>query len=120
MMKKLKLINAVLCALLICMLMPVSGSLSVSADSYYPMACSAGQFEVSSINNDGSFTKISCHGNLKDAKTAMKKNSDYVVRYGKSYSPTKIVAMNSGLAYSYPGRRNSSTMYLFQNPLERA
>ncbi|MBQ6478274.1 MAG: glucosaminidase domain-containing protein [Erysipelotrichaceae bacterium] len=118
-MKKFRLINIVLCALLICILIPVSGSFSVSADSYYPMACSTGQFEVSSINDDGSFTKISCHANFNDAIKAMKKNDDYVVRYGKSYSPTRIVAMNSGLAYSYPGRRNSSTMYLFQNPLER-
>ena len=49
----------------------------------------------------------------------MKANNDYVVRYSKSYSPTKIVAMNSGFVYTYPGRGNSSTMSLYQNPNAR-
>ncbi|MBR5755225.1 MAG: glucosaminidase domain-containing protein [Erysipelotrichaceae bacterium] len=83
------------------------------------MSCPANQFEVSYINDDGSLSKVSCHDTFNDAKNAMKANKDYVVRYSKSYSPTKIVAMNDGLAYSYPGRRNSSTMYLIQNPSDR-
>ncbi|MBO4920259.1 MAG: glucosaminidase domain-containing protein, partial [Erysipelotrichaceae bacterium] len=119
-MKKLTyLLKTMLAAFILCTLMPINGGFSVSADSYYPMACSTGEFEVSYINDDGSFSKISCHGSFNEAKKKMKENSDYVVRYSKSYSPSKIVAMNTGLAYSYPGRRNSSTMYLFQNPLAR-
>ena len=118
-MKKHRLLKSMLAAFIICSIMPFNGSFTVSADSYYPMGCSTSEFEVSYINDDGSFSKISCHSSFNAAKQAMKANSDYVVRYSKSYSPAKIVAMNSGLAYSYPGRRNSSTMYLFQNPMER-
>lgn len=119
MMKKHRLLKTMLAAFIICTIMPLNGSFTVSADSYYPMACSTSEFEVSYINDDGSMSKISCHSSFNEAKQAMKANSDYVVRYSKSYSPSKIVAMNSGLAYSYPGRRNSSTMYLFQNPQAR-
>ena len=100
-------------------LLPFSGSFKAAADSYYPMGCSVGLFEVSYINDDGTFSTISCHDSFSSAKSEMKNNKDYVVRYSKSYSPSKIVAMNDGLAYSYPGRRNSSTMYLIQNPSER-
>ncbi len=105
--------------LLILALMPKSDIFSVHADSYYAMGCPASQFEVSYINDDGSFSKISCHDSFSSAKSEMKTNKDYVVRYSKSYSPSRIVAMNSGLAYTYPGRRNSSTMYLIQNPSDR-
>lgn len=102
---------------MICLsLMPFIGSFEVEAATYYSMGCPTGQFEVSNINDDGSFTTVSCHSTFSDAKKAMKKNNDYVVRYGKSYSPTGIVAMNSGLVYSYPGRSGSSTMYIYQNP----
>jgi len=102
---------------MICLsLMPLMGRFGVEAASYYSMGCPAGQFEVSNINNDGTFTMVSCHNSLSEAKKAMKKNDDYVVRYGKSYSPTGIVAMNSGLVYSYPGRSGSSTMNIYQNP----
>ena len=100
-------------------LMPFNGSFQAEAASYYSMGCPTGQFEVSYINDDGSFATISCHGTFSEAKNAMKKNKDYVVRYGKSYSPTGIVAMNSGLAYSYPGRSGSSTMNIYQNPLAK-
>lgn len=106
-------------AIMMISIMPVFGSFAVAADEYYPMACAYGEFEVSYIEDDGTFSKISCHSNFKDAKKAMKANEDYVVRYAKSYSPSKIVAMNSGLAYTYPGRRNSSIMYLYQNPNEK-
>ena len=99
--------------------MPLTGVFKIQAATYYPMACAANEFEVSLINDDGSFTKVSCHSSFDEAKKQMAKNNDYVVRYSKSYSPTKIVAMNSGNAYSYPGRRNSSTMYLVQNPKDR-
>ena len=91
----------------------------VFADNYYPMGCANNEFEVSIINDDGSFSKVECHSSYSKAKKLMKKNDDYVIRYSKSYSPTKIIAMNSGVAYSYPGRRNSSIMYLYQNPNDR-
>ena len=99
--------------------MPLTGVFHVTAATYYPLACSASEFEVSYINDDGSFSKISCHSSFSEAKSMMKTDRNYVVRYSKSYSPTKIVAMNTGLAYTYPGRRNSSTMNIIQNPSDR-
>lgn len=111
-----KVFSILFVAVLTIVILPFGSSFNtLQADSYYPMACNANEFEVSDIKSDGSLVKVSCHSNFADAKNAMKKNDDYVVRYSKSYSPTKIVAMNSGLAYTYPGRRNSLTMYLYQN-----
>ena len=114
-----KYLKLLVIAFILISLLPLSGDFSAAADDYYSMACDAGQFEVSYIEDDGSFSKISCHSNFKEAKKAMKANPDYVVRYGKSYSPSKIVAMNSGFAYTYPGRRNSSIMNLYQDPTNR-
>jgi len=117
--KMKKAISLLLSIFILLLLLPTGNLFHVQAESYYPMACSTNEFEVSYINDDGSFSKISCHGSFSSAVKEMKKNDDYVIRYGKSYSPSKIVAMNSGVAYSYPGRRNSSIMYLYQNPLQR-
>ena len=114
-----RLLTLILTAIVMISIMPVYGSFAAAADEYYSMACSYSEFEVSYIEDDGSFTKISCHSSFNDAKKAMKANEDYVVRYAKSYSPSKIVAMNSGLVYTYPGRRNSSVMYLYQDPSEK-
>ena len=111
-----KLLCVLLTSLILIDIMPLFGAFHVAADDHYSYGCEVGQFEVSYIEDDGSFSKISCHDDLSSAKKAMKANPDYVVRYSKSYSPSKIVAMNSGLAYTYPGRRNSSTMNLYQDP----
>ena len=96
-------------------IIPFNTSFKVKANIYYSYGCNSDEFELSYIENDGSFTKVSCHSNFDEAKKAMKANKDYVVRYSKSYSPTMIVAMNEGLAYTYPGRSNSSTMNIYQN-----
>ena len=111
-----KLIELSLLSILIISLLPLKGSFKVEADGYYPMACAADEFEVSYINDDGSLSKVSCHSSFDEAKQAMKANENYVVRVEEGYSPTKIIAMNSGLAYSYPNRRSSSIMDLYQNP----
>ena len=112
-----KLFITSIASLLIIMALPICNSFSnrLSSEEYYPIACNVNEFEVSYIEDNGSLTKVSCHSNYGDAKNAMKANADYVVRYDKSFSPTKIVAMNSGLAYTYPGRGGSSTMNLYQN-----
>ena len=106
-------------ALIFVSILPFTGIIVLKSDEYYSMACAVDEFEVSYIEGDGSFTKVSCHSSFDEAKRAMKANEDYVVRYSKSYSATKIVAMNSGLVYSYPGRRNSSTMTIYQDPSHR-
>ena len=114
-----KFLIVFLTSMMILGILPAFGSFSLAADDYYSMACEYGQFEVSYIEDDGTFSKVSCHSGFDEAKKAMKANNDYVVRYAKSYSPSKIVAMNSGLAYSYPGRRNSSIMNLYQDPSQK-
>ena len=111
-----KLFSILLITLIAIGVLPFTNSLKTEASSYYSYGCSASQFEVAYINDDGSFSNVSCHGTFSEAKSAMKANKDYVVRFSKSYSPTLIVAMNYGLVYTYPGRGNSSTMNIYQNP----
>ena len=112
-----KLLNFTISALFIISILPAfSGAFKLEAANNYSFACSSSEFEVSYIEDDGSLTKVSCHSSLDDAKSAMKANNDYVVRHNSSYSKSKIVAMNSGLAYSYPNRRGTNTMYLYQDP----
>ena len=84
-----------------------------SYSDLYPMQCNA--FEVDTVNDNGGFTKKGCYNSFDEAKTAMNQNgSDAVVRHSSSYSPTKIIAMVSGIAYSYPMRSGSSTTTVFQ------
>lgn len=71
-----------------------------SSAGEYPYACSVA-YEVDYINDDGSLKLIDCFGDFNSAKTKMKENKDYVVRNVDAYSPSKIIAMNSGLAYSF-------------------
>ena len=110
-----KLILLTLLSILFINLLPLKGSFRVEADTYYPMACAADEFEVSYIEDDGSFSKVSCHGSFEEAKKAMKGNENYVVRVENGYSPSKIIAMNSGLAYAYPNRLGSSIQDVYQN-----
>ncbi len=84
-----------------------------SYSSLYPMQCSA--FEVDTVNDNGGFTKKGCYSSFSEAKTAMAQNgNDAVVRHSSSYSPTKIIAMVSGIAYSYPMRDGYSTADVYQ------
>lgn len=112
-----KIFIALFSTLLLSVILPLGNSFKVEidADSYYPMGCSVNEFEVSYIQDDGDLNKVSCHSSFADAKAKMKTSSDYVVRHANSYSPTKIIAMNSGVAYSYPARSGSITMNLYQN-----
>lgn len=108
-----------ICLLTISMFLPVTGKVlktqkNINADSLYPVACEI--FEVSEAQDDGSFKKVSCHSDFSSAKKAMKANEDYVVRMASGYSPMKIVAMNSGYAYSYPARSGSTTMDIYYTP----
>lgn len=89
------------------------------AEENYPQAC--GNFEVSYIQDDGSFRQEACFADFASAKQRMKElGGDYVVRSANSYSPTKIVAMNSGLAYAYPGRGKKATLNIYEDLYERS
>ncbi len=82
---------------------------NVNADSF---PCEI--YSVDYINDQGGFDNVGCYSDYASAKAKMKENEDYVVRHAQGYSPTKIVAMNSGLVYSYP-RGSSSTMNIYQD-----
>lgn len=85
----------------------------VQASSEYPMNCST--FEVDTVNDQGGFTLIGCYNDFITAKNVMKNSGvDAVIRHGRSESPTSIIAMNSGIAISYPARSNSSTLTITQ------
>ena len=67
----------------------------------YPMHCNV--FEVSVVNNNGGFDKKECVNDFNTAKNKMYAyGNDAVVRHYASLSPSKIVAMSSGVAVSYP------------------
>lgn len=106
--------------LAIFLLIPIIGIFKVNADDYYSYACGL-NYEVSYINNDGEFDKVECYENYDDAVNKMHElGGDHVVRHYKSYSPTKIIAMNSGLAYTYPGRGGVMTMNIYEDMEDRS
>lgn len=112
-----KIVISLFTTLLLTTILPIGDVFKneINAEAYYPIGCSIDEFEVSYIQDDGNLNKVSCHSSFADAKAKMKSSSDYVVRHANSYSPTKIIAMNSGVAYSYPARSGSITMNLYQN-----
>lgn len=82
--------------------------------SLYPFSCS--NYEVSHVTDDGSFSLVGCYDRLNDAVQRMYSlGEDAVVRHINSFSPTKIIAMNSGVVYSYPTRSQSVTINIYQN-----
>ena len=101
--------------LLICLLLiPIIGSFNTEQISG-ETSCGL-EYEVSYIEDDGSFTNKGCYSDFESAKKAMQEfGEDYVVRQDASLSPSKIIAMNSGVAYSYHGRANSKTLNIYQN-----
>lgn len=107
----LKFLLSVAVVITVVFIAPTSFITEVSAiENDYPMACGT-DYEVSTINADGSFNKLSCHSDFYSAKAAMQTaGNDAVVRHHASYSPTGIIAMNSGIALSYPARNGSKTL----------
>ena len=94
-------------------------SSAVKAADYYPMSCNA--YEVSYINDDGSFKKVACYDDFASANQKMKElGGDHVVRYPTGYSPTHIISMNSGYAYSYPGRGGDATLNIYEDIDDRS
>lgn len=89
------------------------------ADEKYSFACS--NFEVSFIEDDGSFRKVACYEDFSSAKKRMQElGGDHVVRSRTAYSFTKIIAMNSGVVYAYPRRYNKATLNVYQDLYDRS
>lgn len=97
------------------LLIPLTGifdSNEVKADDKYSLSCPA--FELSYIKDDGTFEKVECYDSFDEANAKMKElGGDHVVRNGKSLSPTKIISMNSGFAYTYSFRSGTSTQNIY-------
>ena len=74
-----------------------------------------GAYVVSYIEDNGTLSKVNSYSDYNSALNKMKENKDYVVTHSDSLSPYKIIAMNSGLVYSYPYRGNNNTMNVYQN-----
>lgn len=97
-----------------CGLLQVQGSVIKQVDAktsyqYYPMNC--GAYEVDTVNSSGKFDQKGCYADYESAKAAMQKLDDNaVVRHVASYSPTYVIAMNSGVGYAYPMRDGSSIL----------
>ncbi|MCF0155092.1 MAG: multicopper oxidase domain-containing protein [Veillonella sp.] len=78
--------------LVIMMIMPIIGDFNnvkaevFKASSSYDYACPLDEYEVDYIEDDGSFTKVSCHSHFENAKNKMKENPDYVVFNGQEGS----------------------------------
>lgn len=81
-----------------------------AVESDYPLHCDA-RYEVSIVNNSGTFDNVGCYSSFSEAQKVMwDSGDDAVVRHSSSYSPTGIIAMNSGVAISYPMRGGSTTL----------
>ena len=103
--------------LVICLLVPFIGTFE--SQEVQAQELSSCGYEVAYINDDGSFSTVSCYSDYSSAKTKMKQlGGDHVVRHNSSLSPTKIIAMNSGIAYSYA--RNGATINIYQNVADRS
>ena len=114
----MKIINRLLFVLaLACTLLPVAGESIITVQAkedkgLYPMACAA--YEVDNVNASGGFDTVGCYNDYSSALAVMKTLSDDgVVRHAGSYSQTRIIAMNNGIAYAYPFRSGSTMMYYF-------
>ena len=75
-------------------------------------------FELAMITAKDVYTVASCHATFGEANTAMnelaKTQKNVVVRHSSSFSPSKIIAMDRGIAATYDYRSDStSTINLF-------
>ena len=71
-------------------------------------------YELAWVNDAGGFDTVACYETFEQAKEAMIE-PDYVIRHASSKSPTKIIAIASGIAYSYPRRNGSTTLNVYQH-----
>lgn len=112
-----KLYLTLLATIFALLIIPFVGSFNNKIDAYatdYRYSYNTSKmYEVDYINDNGGFDYIDDFNDFNDAKALMKTNKDYVVRCREGYSPTQIVAMNSGLVYSYP-RGSSATQDIYQ------
>ena len=94
-----RLLIALLIAFATIQVVPVYAK-SVPNDTY-PMAQSEKNFEVALVENSGNFNYLAAFDTFDEAKAYMEQSGERaVVRAADSVKQTKIVAMNSGVAYS--------------------
>lgn len=72
-------------------------------------------FSVDYIEDDGSLRTIECYDAFDEAEAKRAElGEDYVVRNEKSLSPSKIVSMGKGFAYTYSSRSGSSVQNIYE------
>jgi len=107
-----------LCLLLLTVIMPISRCFSNVINAYshdykYDYISNK-MYEVDHISDEGTFEFIADFDDFDSAKSLMQTSKNYVVRCKYGYSPTRIVAMNSGIVYSYP-RGSSNTQDIYED-----
>lgn len=113
--KLLKLVTSITIGIA---LLPIitNSTITLEAEEYnkYSMnGCSA--YETAVVNDQGNFDHKGCYNSFSEAKSALSNlGDDGVIRHSNSYSPTKIIAMNSGVIYSYGRRSGSNTVSFYQ------
>lgn len=71
------------------------------SDTTYPMLQNEKKFEVALVEPSGNFNLLSAYDSFEEAKSVMKDSGENaVVRAKDANKQTKIIAMNSGVAYS--------------------
>lgn len=71
------------------------------SDTTYPMLQNEKKFEVALVEPSGNFNLLSAYDSFEEAKCVMKDSGENaVVRAKDANKQTKIIAMNSGVAYS--------------------
>ncbi len=112
-----KLIRIMICAVLTVSGLARAGLKTEAREDYsdyYPMSCYA--YEVDVVDGNGMFESRGCYDDFDTAKSEMKKlGQDGVLRHPSSYSPSKVIAVSAGTAYSYPQRSGSNTGRIYQS-----
>lgn len=73
-------------------------------------------FSVDYIEDDGSLRTIECFDDFNNAESKRNElGDDYVVRSEKSLSPSKIVSMGKGFAYTYSSRSGTSLQNIYES-----
>lgn len=110
-MKIIKIFISILIALSIVNKIPLNNNNTLNT---FAESCSA--YEVFNIDDQGNYNSVGCYEDFSSAKTAMNNAGlDAVIKNSSSLSPEKIIAMTRGIAYTYPSRSNTATMYLYQH-----
>lgn len=116
----MKMIKQVIAAVLaVCTIVPFADSYTIEAEASNSFDYSIHQscvFDVDVVNDEGGFDHKGCYSDYTSAYNAMNElGQDAVIRNSASASPTKIIAMVSGVVVTNPYRTGQSLNYYYSN-----